>query len=542
MVGSSYKKLKEFLESRGAKLIKYEGYYGENVVECGRCGEEFTCQNKPLWKNGGLCTSCFRHHNKGDDMTCPEKYRQVLTNSGSSIINYKNEKNINIFCGCCKRSHIRVNKNTLLKLGLCGMCTFKDNPNKIKRMKDRLAELGVMDATPISADDFSVYALGGIEFPCINCGETTSYTSDQTINTWTGCCPTCRSGLYTQTEAANKFSDHGFKLVGKYTGRHSPVEVVCPCGEPAKMRLGDVMSGKKCKNCKSNRTRTTVMEKYGVDNVSKDPEIRMKISKNIKDAIKTNPDILIARKNTNMERYGVVAAFLLPEHNEKKEKALLEKYGTLYPLKLKSIQEKVDATNMELYGVRRPLQDKDILDRAITGSIFHNMEVYGVPFAFMNKEFLEKALKLSGQIRAFVWPDESVHFVQGYEKFFMKSLVKKGVNPKDVTTGKEVVTIPYLDKTTKRLYFPDICVKTKKGFHLFEIKSVWSFLKCSELNYKKWIAATDYCDANDGTFHVIFYNGTGKLLLHQKGWRDDYNLHITGESVKFVSSVELVED
>lgn len=270
---ASKKRLELFLEESGSKLIEYEGYEGRNTVLCRICKKEFECRGKSLYRNYGTCKGCMRIQNRGH----PQKYVDAAEKAGSVITLFKNDKNIFIMCGCCKRN-VKVINSTLLKLGMCGMCSLKSNPEKIKNMKEKLASLGVEDAMPISKDVETVsgkrsYTLGGIQFTCTGCDELVTYTSDQHIDTWTGRCLSCRPDRHSQQEVNEKFEEYGFKLVGEYVERHEPVEAICPCGESVMIRLSDVVRGKRCKQCKGDRYKDTCNDRYGVSNVRKLPDV-----------------------------------------------------------------------------------------------------------------------------------------------------------------------------------------------------------------------------------------------------------------------------
>lgn len=72
---------------------------------------------------------------------------------------------------------------------------------------------------------------------------------------------------------------------------------------------------------KSKRA-ATCMEKYGVDNISKAPQIKKKLSE-----IMRGDEYLSGRERTCMERYGARSPMMTPEVIAKRDVTCMEKYG-----------------------------------------------------------------------------------------------------------------------------------------------------------------------------------------------------------------------
>lgn len=78
------------------------------------------------------------------------------------------------------------------------------------------------------------------------------------------------------------FESEGCELLEEtYINKHTSMSYRCRCGTISKITYGDLVRGKRCRQCKSDRTRETCIQKYGVDNPSKDPEIFRKILANM---------------------------------------------------------------------------------------------------------------------------------------------------------------------------------------------------------------------------------------------------------------------
>ena len=116
------------------------------------------------------------------------------------------------------------------------------------------------------------------------------------------------------------------------------------------------------------------MERYGVENVLCNEEIREKI------------------KNTIVERYGVDNVLLNKEIKDKRDNTLLNNFGTLYPLQNKECLKKLRQTNMDKYGVENIGQLEETKQRVRET----NLERYGYENIMQSPEFLEKWFAKNG--------------------------------------------------------------------------------------------------------------------------------------------------
>ena len=93
-----------------------------------------------------------------------------------------------------------------------------------------------------------------------------------------------------------------------------------------------------------------------------------------------------AKKQTNLERYGVEWTAQTSEFQEKRKQTCLEKYGVECALQSPEIQEKKKQTNLEKYGVENPAQSPEIQEKAKQTCL----ERYGVEWTFQSSEINEK--------------------------------------------------------------------------------------------------------------------------------------------------------
>jgi hypothetical protein len=197
-----------------------------------------------------------------------------------------------------------------------------------------------------------------------------------------------------------------------------------------------------CKKCfykkRTEATKRTNNEKYGVEFVSQVPEIRQKAektmvekygvkyttqSKDLYDKMKSNnvekygvefisqvPEIIEKVKDTNKERYGVECALQNENIKNKKVDTCIKNYGVEHVSQVPEIREKTKNTNMERYGVENPSQNENIKNKKVDTCIKNygvehvsqvpeirektkntNMERYGVECALQSEEVKEKS-------------------------------------------------------------------------------------------------------------------------------------------------------
>jgi len=128
----------------------------------------------------------------------------------------------------------------------------------------------------------------------------------------------------------------------------------CKRGKKRKFHQGKYLigCGGKCE-CSIESTKNTNIQKYGVENPIKNPQIREKT------------------KKTNLERYGVDSPLKSSEIKDKIKKTNLKKYGTQWALQSPKIQDKISKSNLKKYGVNRPAQLSSILNKMQQTSFEH---------------------------------------------------------------------------------------------------------------------------------------------------------------------------
>lgn len=143
------------------------------------------------------------------------------------------------------------------------------------------------------------------------------------------------------------------------------------------------------KRKRSEKSKRTCLERYGVDNSSKNKEIIDKIRNN---AIQRNSDPNIKRQiqdkriRTTRDRYGVDCITQSDQMKEKSKQTCLERYGSEYSLQNESIKEKCKRTCLDKYGVEYAVQSEQMKEKSRQTCL----ERYGVDNASKAAEVIEK--------------------------------------------------------------------------------------------------------------------------------------------------------
>ena len=169
-----------------------------------------------------------------------------------------------------------------------------------------------------------------------------------------------------------------------------------------------------CRNCQHHKSIPTWIEKYGVDNPNKSPEIRAKtVATNIDRYGGKSPTsseaIREKTKNTNIDRYGTPYYSQTDEFAERQIDINMEKYGVPYLFQSKEFKETSKETQLEKYGVESYTQtdeykayfdkrwsefkDSDRYSKWFEKRENTNMSKYGVKNVMSNPEIREKAMQ-----------------------------------------------------------------------------------------------------------------------------------------------------
>lgn len=131
------------------------------------------------------------------------------------------------------------------------------------------------------------------------------------------------------------------------------------------------------------KTKETMMKKYGADHYSKTQDYRDRV------------------KKTSLEKYGVENAMKNEKIRQRQRESLQENWGVDFPLRNKELKEKRAETNLARHGVKYSWEDPDIHKKAMTtlkenkDDILQkrtetNLERWGVENPRQNKEIDQK--------------------------------------------------------------------------------------------------------------------------------------------------------
>jgi hypothetical protein len=194
-----------------------------------------------------------------------------------------------------------------------------------------------------------------------------------------------------------------------------------------------------------NKSKSTNLLRYGVDNPLKNKEIRNK------------------QQNTNLEKYGFKTSLLNDKVKAKIKITLIEKYGVDSPLKSEEVKTTFKKTCNTKYGFDNPFQNQEIKDKIKITLI----ERYGVDNVMKNTEIFDKAHKNS--YRIIKHNDLDITYQGTYELDFIKFCIENNI------LFEKGPTIDYILDDKERKYHSDFYIP--KLNLICEIKSSWTYNK-----------------------------------------------------------------
>jgi len=220
------------------------------------------------------------------------------------------------------------------------------------------------------------------------------------------------------------------------------------CGKEKYVRYSDYQKITKkrtenyyCQKCvKITKTRFTIIDKYGVDNVFQLEETKDKI------------------KISNLELYGVENPQQNKEIKDKTEKTNLERYGVKNPFQSEEVKKIIKKTNLKKYGVEYPSQSDEI--RFKMGET--SLKNYGFEYPTQNREHYYNRLKNSVD-RHYI---EELHYQGSYEKDFI-------MRYKDKVKIENGLSIEYYYLDEKKIYHSDFYIPEYDL--VVEVKSTYWF-------------------------------------------------------------------
>ncbi|SIP86102.1 Putative Vsr/MutH/archaeal HJR family nuclease [Pacmanvirus A23] len=242
------------------------------------------------------------------------------------------------------------------------------------------------------------------------------------------------------------FTKEGCTLLSTEFNNTTPLIYICRCGGKGATLLTHFKNGTRCLKCRTERTRETCMEKYGV----KCPTMTNDVKEKIKQSV--------------LGKYGVENPFQSEEIKNKIKQNNLVKHGVEYNSQREDVKALMVETNIKKYGVSHPMQDPLMRD---------------------------KMTKAAYKMKEIIGPNGKVFQYQGYEGVIIKKLIADGIKENDLFTETELNEnnqMPefwYEFDNKKHRYYPDLFIKSQNRF--VEIKSEYTM----NINPEKVLAKAD---------------------------------------------------
>ena len=199
--------------------------------------------------------------------------------------------------------------------------------------------------------------------------------------------PELKEEVYLYTD---KISNITFKERLWYWVNNINKEILCKCGNKTTFNKNWLdgyrkYCSPKCAqsdNLTKEKRKNTVIEKYGVDNIAKLDDIKMR------------------QESTNLERYGKKSSFQNDEVKRKWKDNVMEKFGVEHIFQLKSIKDKSKKTSLNKYGTEHFVQSdfykKKLSDIGFSDKLrmihlnkhIHKYNNFGLEFIELNNRIL----------------------------------------------------------------------------------------------------------------------------------------------------------
>ena len=185
------------------------------------------------------------------------------------------------------------------------------------------------------------------------------------------CFPELYKDIMSAEICANKsFSERLFIYFNPHTTGLCKV-----CGRPTKFlnfKSGyPIYCSSKCSNSdpdKKETCRQTVINRYGVENVSKSSVVKDRICNTFKEKygvewVGQSKEVQAKQKATCIEKYGVPTPFQMDDFQEKSIQTCRKKYGTDYAVQSQEVKSKITASYIDKTGFSNPSYNPDVIDK-----------------------------------------------------------------------------------------------------------------------------------------------------------------------------------
>jgi hypothetical protein len=244
-----------------------------------------------------------------------------------------------------------------------------------------------------------------------------------------------------------------------------------------------------CRDCTyenaKDKRKKTCLEKYGVESVMKDTEIKytcIKVTKYTYELLQTflhkNKNIKITKDYSNKRLHAnYKIEFICTNINcfqkISREFCRLVKMRTLCincsRVNAKEIRKQ---TNIKTIGCENYFQSNNVKEQIKKT----NIQKYGVEYCVQNIEIAKKILSTGIRFKDYIFPSGRIEKIQGYENIALDELINiELINEYDIVVGcKNVPTIWYTtNDSIKHRHYVDIFIPTQN--RCIEVKGEWFY-------------------------------------------------------------------
>jgi len=244
------------------------------------------------------------------------------------------------------------------------------------------------------------------------------------------------------------------------------------------------------KNAKIKR-KETCLEKYGVESVMKNDEIKHicnKVTKYnyelLQEFLNNNNNIVINKDYSNEYLHAHYKLDFLCT-NTICSKVISREFCKLVKIRTLCMDcSRINAketrknTNIQTIGCENYFQSNDIKQQIKKT----NIKKYGVEFCAQNVDIAKKMLSTGVRFKKYIFPSGRIEQIQGYENIALDELINvELINENDIIVGcKNVPTIWYTtDDCVKHRHYVDIFIPTQN--RCIEVKGEWFYIRDKQI-------------------------------------------------------------
>jgi hypothetical protein len=246
-----------------------------------------------------------------------------------------------------------------------------------------------------------------------------------------------------------------------------------------------------CRDCTydnaKDKRKDTCLEKYGVESVMKDTQIKQScniVTKYNYELLQTflqeNTKIKINKDYSNERIYANYKIEFLCTNTVCSQVVSREFYKLIKMRSLCANCSRINAkeirkqTNIKMTGCENFFQSNDIKEKIKNT----NIKKYGVEYCAQNVEIANKILSTGVKFKDYIFPSGRIEKIQGYENIALDELINiELMNENDIIVGcKNVPTIWYTtDDGVKHRHYVDIFIPTQN--RCIEVKGEWFYIR-----------------------------------------------------------------